>query len=232
MAQEYVAEHPVEAGDDGAGIAGAAFRRIDSWRRARLEARLEEETDRWAFLDRVAGVAAPVTTDDGATALEIDARLKALASRRGEWDDVFGWCAYAVRRSGLWRTAGFASFDHYCKERLGLSARTVEQRATLEKRLWVMPSLRVARDAGLSYERIRLLSRLPDRETWGGARCPGAAGGRCTRTTSGHGGAAAPTIRRTSSPSAPAIICAASTGATCGCGARRRTRWSGTCARA
>src|SRR5512146_1259653 len=29
MAQEYVGEHPVEAGDDGAGLGGGAFRRID-----------------------------------------------------------------------------------------------------------------------------------------------------------------------------------------------------------
>jgi hypothetical protein len=167
MAQEYVAEHPIEAGDDGARLAAGAFRRVDLERQARLEARLEEETDRWSFLERVGGVAAPALEWEGLTALEVDATLKALARERRERDGLFGWCAHAVRRSGLWRTAGFASFEHYCKERLGLSARAVEQRAALERRIWELPALRRARDAGLSYERLRLLSRLPDRDVAG-----------------------------------------------------------------
>src|SRR5690606_38127727 len=58
-------------------------------------------------------------------------------------------------------------FEHYCSERLGLSARAVEQRAAVEKRLWQVPALRAARDAGLSYEKVRLLSRLPDRDIEG-----------------------------------------------------------------
>ena len=169
MAQEYVGEHPLEAGDDGAGLAGGAFRRIDPRRKERLEARLEAETFRWSYLDGVPGVPAPQVEYDGLSAPEIDAHLEALAERRDEWDGLFGWCAYTVRSSGLWRTAGFASFEHYSKERLGLSARTVEQRAALEQRMWASPALRAARDAGLSYERLRLLSRLPDREIEGWA---------------------------------------------------------------
>ena len=168
MAQEYVAEHPVEAGDDGAGPDGGAFRRLDPGLQARREARLEEETERWAFLDRVPGIPAlEAGFDDAATALEIDAGLTALAGRRDAWDALLGWCAYALRRSGLWQTAGFASFEHYCKERLGLSARAVEQRAALERGIWEAPALRAARDAGLSYERVRLLSRLPPAEIAG-----------------------------------------------------------------
>jgi len=67
-------------------------------------------------------------------------------------------------RSRLWKTAGFASFPQYCTERLGLAARTVEQRAALERRLWEVPALRAARDAGLAYEKLRLLAQLPDAE--------------------------------------------------------------------
>jgi hypothetical protein len=115
----------------------------------------------------VPGAAALEPEWDGLTALELDARLKALARERAAWDGLLGWCAYAVRRSGLWRTAGFASFEQYCRERLGLSRRAVEQRAALERRIWQGPALRAARDAGLSYERVRLLSRLPDREVAG-----------------------------------------------------------------
>jgi hypothetical protein len=168
MAQEYLAEHALEAGDDGAGGAGGAFR-PDPGRRARLDEqvakRLEEESERWSYLSRPREVPAPeVEPDELATAEEIDARLRELAARRDAWDHLLGYCAYAVRRSGLWRLAGFASFAHYCAERLGLGARTVEQRAALERRIWQLPALREARDGGLSYEKVRLLSRLPDRE--------------------------------------------------------------------
>jgi hypothetical protein len=167
MAQEYLGAFPVEAGDDGAGPAGAAFR-AEAEARARREARrarLEAETEAWAFLERPADVSAPdVRWDELATVDELDAELRSLAARRDAWDAVLGYCAYAVRRSGLWKVAGFESFDHYCAERLGLAARTVEQRAALERRLWQVPSLREARGQGLSYERLRCLARLPDRE--------------------------------------------------------------------
>jgi hypothetical protein len=168
MAQEYLAEHALEAGDDGGGAAGGAFQ-PDPARRARLEERLrerlEEESERWSYLSRPRDVHAPeLGLDELSTAEELDARLRELAARRDAWDHLLGYCAYVVRRSGLWRLAGFASFAHYCAERLGLGARTVEQRAALERRIWQVPALREARDGGLSYEKVRLLSRLPDRE--------------------------------------------------------------------
>jgi hypothetical protein len=170
MAQEYLGEHPLEAGDDGAGPAGGAFRPADD-RRSReeaLEARLEAETERWSLLEGVPDVAAPEAGFDRLwSAAEIDARLRELGARRDGWDALLGYCAYAVRRSGLWRLAGFASFEHYCAERLGMAPRTVEQRAALERRLWQVPALRQARDRGLSYEKLRVLSRLPDGEIAG-----------------------------------------------------------------
>jgi len=169
MAQEYLGAFPVEAGDDGAGRAGAAFRADDARaRREHREARLEEETEGWSFLERPAGVSAPeVLWDELGGADEIDAELRGLAAKRDAWDALLGYCAYAVRRSGLWRVAGFDSFEHHCKERLGLAARTVEQRAALEKRLWQSAALREARDRGLSYEKLRQLARLPDAEIAG-----------------------------------------------------------------
>jgi len=164
MAQEYVAEHPVEAGDDGARGAGSAFRPAPA-RRDALEARLEEESDRWSYLSRPLVVRAPQPPfDEQASAEEIHAHLRALAGQRAEWDGVLGFCARMVHKSGLCHTAGFGCFAHYCKERLGLGARTVEQRAALERRICQVPALREARDGGLPYERVRLLSRLPDRE--------------------------------------------------------------------
>ncbi len=61
-------------------------------------------------------------------------------------------------------TLGFTSFRHYAEERLGLPGRAVEQRAELEEELTNRAALREARDAGLSYEKLRLLSRRPDDE--------------------------------------------------------------------
>jgi hypothetical protein len=163
MAQEYLGEHALEAGDDGAG--GAFRPEGDPARRPRLEERLEDETERWSYLSRPQDVSAPEAGfGPFATELEIDARLRALAAQRAAWDGILGYCAYVVRRSGLWRVAGFASFGQYCAERLGLSVRTVEQRAALERRLWQTPALRDARDAGLPYEKVRLLSLLPERD--------------------------------------------------------------------
>ena len=61
------------------------------------------------------------------------------------------------------RLLGFASFRHFAEERLGLDGRTVEERARLEQRLWSSPALQEARRQRVSYERLRLLARLPER---------------------------------------------------------------------
>ena len=167
MAQEYLGEHPLEAGDDGARRAGASSRPERERRdlRERFETRLEAETERWFSLERTPGVAAPEAGFEGLwTAAEIDARLRELCEKRRGWDGLLGYCAFAVKRSGLWRVAGFASFEHYCKERLGMAARTVEQRAALERRLWEVRALWEGRERGLAYEKLRVLARLPDRE--------------------------------------------------------------------
>jgi hypothetical protein len=161
LAQEYLGEHPTEAGDDGGGPAGSAFRPVHGVREW-LEARLEVETERWAVLREVCDVPEPeLGLDAAATAGQLDARLHELAAMRASWGDLLGHCACVLRRSGVWRLLGFASFRHYCRERLGLSGRMVEERAAVEERLWRSPALRAARDAGLSHEKVRLLSRLP-----------------------------------------------------------------------
>jgi hypothetical protein len=60
----------------------------------------------------------------------------------------------------------FASFGHYCTERLGLAPRTVEQRAALARRLCALPQLRQAlREGRVSYEKARLVARAADDET-------------------------------------------------------------------
>jgi hypothetical protein len=64
---------------------------------------------------------------------------------------------------GLWRTAGFFTLPHYCRERLGMSASALKQRIALERRMYELPGLREAvRDGRLSYEQARIVSWKAD----------------------------------------------------------------------
>jgi hypothetical protein len=132
------------------------------------QAALEAETDRWAMLPPVEDwEAPPATFDDAATAQDVDARLRELARLRDGWEDVIGFCASAIRESGMHLLLGFTSFRHYVQERLQLSPRAVEQRAAFEKKVRTSPALEEARRQGLAYEKLRALSRLPEKELGG-----------------------------------------------------------------
>jgi len=154
IAEEYLgahaagAEHPNVSCD--AAPAGDALQTLEEW--------LETESAQWAFLDRVEAVAAPPlhhTVDPRA----LDTELRRLSGLRDRWDQVFGHLALVFRALKGWRRLSFASFDHYCAERLGMAGRTVEQRAVLERRLHEVPALASAmREGTLSYEKARLLS--------------------------------------------------------------------------
>jgi hypothetical protein len=110
-------------------------------------------------------VAAP-TPVDATDALRLDAELRELAALRDRWDEVIGHLAMLLQSLGLWRDMQFASFAHYCIERLGLAPRTVEQRAALSRRLHALPQLRQAlREGRVSYEKARLVARAADDET-------------------------------------------------------------------
>jgi hypothetical protein len=165
LAAEYLGAHPIAPLEEAAADGTTAMDRSRAALRERQEARLEAETQRWWLLAEPEPAPAPDERfEELGSARAIDRRLRELASLRDSWDDVLGHCARAVQASGLWRVLGFASFGHYCRERLGLSERAVEQRAALERRLWEVPALKAAHRAGLSRERLRLFSRLPDRE--------------------------------------------------------------------
>src|SRR6266850_164872 len=168
MAEEYLGAH--EAPEHGAGVdrlvsdsAGELLESAKEW--------LEKESARWAFLDQVGPVAAPGPSLDGETdPWRIDAELRRLAEMRARWDEVFGHLAMLFRAMDGWRRLGFASLEHHCKERLGMGARAVEQRASLERRLYELPSLRQAMvERRLSYEKARLIARYADErsvESW------------------------------------------------------------------
>jgi hypothetical protein len=70
------------------------------------------------------------------------------------WDEVLGHLAMLFCAMDGWRRLGFASFAHYCEERLGMCPRAVQQRAALERRLYELPRLRQAmQERRLSYEK-------------------------------------------------------------------------------
>ncbi|ACL64147.1 conserved hypothetical protein [Anaeromyxobacter dehalogenans 2CP-1] len=164
LAQEYLAEFSTDGDRDGARLLGPELRTSAAGERSRRAA-LEAEPERWPLLPPVEDWPAPdVRFDESATAQEIDRALRALAAARSTLEDVIGDCAYAVRRSGMHLRLGFASFRHYVEERLRLPPRAVEQRAEHEERLARSAGLREARRQGVSYERRRILARLPEDE--------------------------------------------------------------------
>jgi hypothetical protein len=162
ISQEFLAACPTDPEEDDVAIRAAYRPMAPSEER---EAVLEEETERWAALGEVGAWPAPdVRFYETATARDLDARLRDLARLRARWDDLVGSCAHAIHRSKFHLRVGFASFRQYCEERLGLPPRTVEQRAKLEERLWASPALREARRQKLSFEKLRVLAKLPEHE--------------------------------------------------------------------
>ncbi len=137
------------------------------WRNSRR--RWRQETGRWERLLWPEPVAAPDGVD-GRDVAAIDARVRELAAMRDRWDDLVGHLGLLVQAFGLWRHLGFASFSHYCAERLGMAERTVAQRVWLERRLHELPGLREAMRRGrVSYEKARLVAGVAvprDVEAW------------------------------------------------------------------
>jgi hypothetical protein len=147
---------------DPAGAAELAFSNRDLLEPAKEW--LEKESAQWAFLDEPRPVEAP-SIDPAATfdPRLLDSELRRLAGLRDRWDEVFGHLAMLFRAAGGWRRASFASFEHYCTERLGMAERAVAQRIALERRLYELPVLREAmRERRISYEKARLIARYAD----------------------------------------------------------------------
>jgi hypothetical protein len=137
---------------------------------------LEAEMNRWLWLDEIHAsgpaergpggpVPAPVpgSAEEPADVLQVDADVRRLAEMRRSWDALLGRLAMLVQWSGVWRDMRFATFGHYCAERLGLAERTVAQRASLDRKLYAFPALREALEAGrVSYEKARLVAEIAD----------------------------------------------------------------------
>ena len=162
ICQEYLGAHPAPEEHDRNGLLYESVRSLDE-----LKADLEQVSAKWDFLDRADPVPAPVPSvpvmED---AVLLDAELRRLAAMRTEWDELFGHLASLLKWTGVWRDAHFASFDHYCAERLGMGGRTVEQRIALDRRMYAVPQLREAlRDGRISYEKARLIAWQADDRT-------------------------------------------------------------------
>ncbi|MBS1109267.1 MAG: endonuclease [Anaeromyxobacteraceae bacterium] len=185
ISQEYLGANPApehgggeggHGGEGGGAGHGMGGRGGDGPGLHELEAALEVETGRWERLLWPEPVAAPDGVDgmdEGgmvADVAAIDARVRELSAMRNRWDDLVGHLGLVVQAFGLWRHLGFASFGHYCAERLGMAERTVAQRVWLERRLHELPGLREAmRQGRVTYEKARLVAGVAapkDVEAW------------------------------------------------------------------
>ena len=100
---------------------------------------------------------------DDADLWRLDEELTELNAMRCGWDELFGRLGAIVHATRAWEMLGFASFGHYCSERLGMRVRAVQQRIALEHRLQELPVLREAlRTKQVSYEKARLIARYAD----------------------------------------------------------------------
>jgi hypothetical protein len=115
-----------------------------------------------AAVDEAHGI---VADEDGETlasmgAAELQARVDRFMAARRESDAVFGPLAHEVARTRAWETLGYGSLEEYCRERLGMSARTVKQRAWLERRMEALPGLREALAADrVTYSKALLIAK-------------------------------------------------------------------------
>jgi hypothetical protein len=152
ICSEYLGTHPVDDGVAEAVLSPAE--RSDE----PLKDYLEEQYEQWASLGRPSPVAAPVSEPAGVRAI-CDGLVR-HARMRESWNEVFGHVAMVFCAIRGWEYLGFASFAHYCEERLGMGQRTVAQRVALERKLYELPALRKAmREGRVSYEKARLIAR-------------------------------------------------------------------------
>ena len=169
LCDEYLGEHPVEPHPDDER--GDLIPRRET---AAMQEALEVEFQKWVWLDELhasgpadrgpggpVAVTVPDSADGRADVRHLDADLRRLAAMRSEWDALLGHLAMLVQACGLWRDMKFASFGHYCSERLAMSGRAVQQRTALERKLYGLPELRAAMKEGrVSYEKARLVASI------------------------------------------------------------------------
>ena len=154
MLQEYLGSHEAPP-DDHAD---------DAWLKAAderdaVEEHLENQHARWKDLPVAPPVPAPEAPGES-DPFRIDPYLKGLVDKRRRWDDSLGQVVLLFKTVQGWHHLGFGSFEHYCREALGVGERALAQRAALERGLLQNPILRQAlQENRLSYEKARLIAR-------------------------------------------------------------------------
>jgi hypothetical protein len=135
---------------------------------AELERDLEASIAAYGWLEALPAVAAPVTGTDEAPVdvYGIRDELRRLVALHAGWDELFGHLALLVRRFRVWRMLGYRSFASYCRARLPLRVRAVEERIALEVRLYELPELRAALARGrVTYEQARHIAEIASEGT-------------------------------------------------------------------
>jgi HNH endonuclease len=164
MCEEYLGAHaPPDGAEEAARLLSAPAADFEE----PIKEWLEKETAQWTFLGQPDPVAASEPLPETETnPYRIDERLGRLTRMRERWDELLGHLAMLLRALKGWQLLGFVSFEHYCTERLGMSAQAVAQRAALEQRLYQLPALQQAmRERRISYEKARLIARYADEES-------------------------------------------------------------------
>ena len=157
--EEYLSTHPAPADEHADDVLFAPEDQLEP-----LKELLEQESRQWAGLAAVEPLKAQQFSGE-IDPWRIDAELKGLVEKRTRWDEVFGHVAMLFKTSRAWEPLGFASFGHYCEERLGMAERTVAQRVALERSLYRIPLLRRAlREKRISYEKARIIARHAEGE--------------------------------------------------------------------
>ncbi|MGC4000220.1 MAG: HNH endonuclease signature motif containing protein [Anaeromyxobacter sp.] len=168
IVQEFLGAMPGSSDQLVAPTPSLGFRPLFSEPQRRAMA--EAEQGGWAHLPKVeaALLALEIEFDDADDANTTDAKLRQVARARAELDEIVAELALGVKQAGVHRKLGFDSFAHYVEERLGLPARALEQRVAVEGKVQASLALQAAREAGLPYQRLCELARLPEaqRESW------------------------------------------------------------------
>ncbi len=97
----------------------------------------------------------------GEDVASVDGALRAQAHELARRDVELAKLARLAAELELWRVFRFASFDHYCRERIGLSPSSVATRMALARRVESLPEVERALVTGrIGYEAATLVARV------------------------------------------------------------------------
>jgi len=130
----------------------------DAWREA-VRQQAEALERRLKAIEEAMLVIEGIDADDD-DPRALDARAQRLLAARRSHDVVFGPLAVRIVEEKVWATVGYRSLKQYCRERLGISTRSLRQRVWLERKMRALPELRDALTSGrLTYSKALLVAK-------------------------------------------------------------------------